>query len=89
MNESEKGAYTGEVSPSMIKSIGVSRVIIGHSERRAYYNENDQVLKKKINNALKNQIEIIFCFGEQKHLRRGIYLPAFVCRRPACDKFFF
>ena len=42
MNESEKGAYTGEVSPSMIKSIGVSRVIIGHSERRAYYNENDQ-----------------------------------------------
>ena len=71
MNESEKGAYTGEVSPSMIKSIGVSRVIIGHSERRAYYNENDQVLKKKINNALKNQIEIIFCFGEQISDRRS------------------
>ncbi len=65
ISESEKGAYTGEISPSMLKSIGVSRVIIGHSERRAYYNETDQLLKKKINNALKNNLDLIFCFGEQ------------------------
>ena len=65
INGSEKGAYTGEVSPSMLKSIGVSRVIIGHSERREYYNETDDILKKKINNALKNNFNLIFCFGEQ------------------------
>ena len=65
INESEKGAYTGEVSPSMLKSIGISRVIIGHSERRDYYNETDDILKKKINNALNNNFNLIFCFGEQ------------------------
>ncbi len=65
ISESEKGAYTGEISPSMLKSIGVSRVIIGHSERRAFYNETDIILKKKVNNALENQLKIIFCFGEQ------------------------
>jgi len=65
INGSEKGAYTGEVSPSMLKSIGVSRVIIGHSERRDYYNETDDILKKKINNALNNNFNLIFCFGEQ------------------------
>jgi len=65
MNESEKGAYTGEISPSMLKSVGVNRVILGHSERKAHYNENDQILNKKIKNALKNKIGIIFCFGEE------------------------
>ena len=65
VNESEKGAFTGEVSSSMLKSIGVSRAIIGHSERRSYYNETDNILKKKIYNALKNELKIIFCFGEK------------------------
>ena len=65
VNESEKGAFTGEVSSSMLKSIGVSRSIIGHSERRLYYNETDNILKKKIYNALKNELKIIFCFGEK------------------------
>ena len=65
VNESEKGAFTGEVSSSMLKSIGVLRSIIGHSERRLYYNETDDILKKKIYNALKNELKIIFCFGEK------------------------
>ena len=65
VNESEKGAFTGEISPLMLKSIGVTRVIIGHSERREYYNETDTLLNKKVKNALKNNLKIIFCFGEQ------------------------
>ena len=71
VNEYEKGAFTGEVSPSMLKSIGVLRVIIGHSERRSLYNETDKVLKKKIYNALKNGLKIIFCFGEQINDRKN------------------
>ena len=65
VNESEKGAFTGEVSSSMLKSIGVLRSIIGHSERRLYYNETDNILKKKIYNAFKNELKIIICFGEK------------------------
>ena len=71
VNEYENGAFTGEVSPSMLKSIGVLRVIIGHSERRSLYNETDNVLKKKIYNALKNGLKIIFCFGEQINDRKN------------------
>ena len=71
VNEYEKGAFTGEVSPSMLKSIGVLRVIIGHSERRSLYNETDKVLKKKIYNALNNGLKIIFCFGEQINDRKN------------------
>ena len=59
------GAFTGEVSVKMLKSIGVNKVILGHSERRIYYNENDDSLKEKIKIALENNFEIIFCFGEQ------------------------
>ena len=71
VNEYENGAFTGEVSPLMLKSIGVLRVIIGHSERRSLYNETDNVLKKKIYNALKNGLKIIFCFGEQINDRKN------------------
>ena len=71
VNEYEKGPFTGEVSPSMLKSIGVLRVIIGHSERRSLYNETDNVLKKKIYNALNNGLKIIFCFGEQINDRKN------------------
>lgn len=48
MNAEEKGAYTGEVSGEMLKAIGVEYVIIGHSERRAYYNETDESVNKKL-----------------------------------------
>jgi len=60
----EKGAYTGEVSAEMLKSIGIEYVLIGHSERRAYFNETNETLKQKLEIALKNQLLPIFCCGE-------------------------
>ena len=59
------GPYTGEISPQMLKSIGISKVILGHSERRIYYNETENSLKQKIKAAIESNFEIIFCFGEQ------------------------
>lgn len=58
------GAYTGEVSAAMIKSVGAEYVIIGHSERRSYFNENNSVLAEKIKLALQNNLIPIFCCGE-------------------------
>ncbi|MBN2349830.1 MAG: triose-phosphate isomerase [Bacteroidales bacterium] len=58
------GAYTGEVSAEMIKSTGATHVIIGHSERRAYYNEDNKTLNKKVKLALENELTPIFCCGE-------------------------
>ncbi len=58
------GAYTGEISPAILKSIGIKTVIIGHSERRQYFGETDDVLRKKIHKALENDLRIIFCVGE-------------------------
>ena len=65
MHFAESGAYTGEISASMLKSVGVKTVILGHSERRAYFNETDELLAKKVDAALKNNMRIIFCFGEE------------------------
>ncbi len=65
MHQDESGAFTGEVSASMLQSIGVKTVILGHSERRAYYNETDEILAKKVTTALQNKLQIIFCFGEE------------------------
>lgn len=67
----ESGAYTGEVSASMLKSIGIKTVILGHSERRAYFNENDELLTKKVDTALKNELRVIFCFGEELKDRKS------------------
>lgn len=58
------GAYTGEVSAEMVKSTGANYVILGHSERRAYYNETPEILKEKVNLALANNLDVIFCIGE-------------------------
>jgi triosephosphate isomerase len=60
----EKGAYTGEVSAEMIASTGASYVILGHSERRQYYGETNQIIKTKIELALANGLTPIYCFGE-------------------------
>lgn len=60
----EKGAFTGEVSPVMLKDVGCYYVIVGHSERRQYFGENDEVLNKKVKASLKNGLEVIFCIGE-------------------------
>lgn len=65
MHAAQSGAYTGEVSANMLKSIAVKTVILGHSERRAYFGETDDVLKEKVNSALEQNMRIIFCFGEE------------------------
>lgn len=65
MHFADNGAYTGEISASMLKSVGVKTVILGHSERRAYFNETDELLAKKVDAALKNDMRVIFCFGEE------------------------
>ena len=63
------GAYTGEVSAAMLQSAGVQYVIIGHSERREYFKEDDAVLVKKIEQALNNNLQVIFCCGEPLEIR--------------------
>ncbi|MFV9550396.1 triose-phosphate isomerase [Algibacter sp. PT7-4] len=65
MHFAESGAYTGEISASMLKSIGVETVILGHSERREYFNETDELLAKKVDAALTKGMRVIFCFGEE------------------------
>ncbi len=58
------GAYTGEVSPLQAKSMGINYVILGHSERRSYFNENDIDINNKMKEALKNNLKVILCIGE-------------------------
>lgn len=70
MHQSEVGAFTGEVSAKMLKSLGVSTVILGHSERRSYFNENNAVLAEKLNTALENEMSVIFCVGEESKDRQ-------------------
>ena len=64
MHWEESGAYTGEISAPMLKSIGVEYVIIGHSERRQYFNETDESVNKKIKAAFKYELNPIVCVGE-------------------------
>jgi triosephosphate isomerase len=61
----DMGAYTGEIAAEMLKNIGVQYTIIGHSERRAYYNESHKTLTQKINKALATKLNPIFCVGEK------------------------
>lgn len=69
--DKESGAYTGEISPAMVKSTGANHVILGHSERRAYYGETFEILKEKVLLALKNELTPIFCIGELKEEREA------------------
>lgn len=69
--DKDKGAYTGEVSAAMIASTGAKYVILGHSERRAYYGETDQILTEKVKLALQNELTPIFCIGEVKEEREA------------------
>jgi len=59
-----KGDYTGEISPAMLKKIGVQYVLLGHFERRKYFNENTEIINKKVNCSLKNKLKIVLCIGE-------------------------
>ena len=65
MHQAESGAFTGEISAGMLTGIGVTSVILGHSERRPYSNETSELLKRKVDTALQNQLIVIFCFGEE------------------------
>ena len=71
MHFAENGAYTGEVSAAMLQSVGVQTVILGHSERRAYFNETDETLAKKTDAALNSGMRVIFCFGEELEDRKA------------------
>lgn len=64
MHWEEKGAYTGEISAQMLKCINVEYVIIGHSERRQYFNETDETVNKKVKAAINNELKPIICVGE-------------------------
>ena len=65
MHFANHGAYTGEISATMLKNVGVNTVILGHSERREFFSEDDNLLKQKIDKALDESMQIIFCFGEK------------------------
>jgi len=64
MHQAKSGAYTGEISAEMLTSLGLKTVILGHSERREYFGETDAILAEKVDAALANELEVIFCFGE-------------------------
>ena len=70
-HQAENGAYTGEVAANMIKSVGCDYVIVGHSERREYFNETNDVLAAKVNIALANQLKPIYCCGETLEQREA------------------
>ncbi len=67
----DSGAYTGEVSASMLKSMDIPYVLIGHSERRMYYHEDNQLLLEKIKTALRHGLKVIFCCGEPLDVRKS------------------
>ena len=71
MHFAESGAYTGEISPSMLETTGVSYVILGHSERREMFNETDEAINKKIFAALKHELTPIVCCGETLEQREA------------------
>lgn len=71
MHFADNGAYTGEISADMLLDIGINTVIIGHSERRAYFGETDEILAKKVIKALEKNLRVVFCFGEELEDRKS------------------
>ena len=65
VHQTESGAFTGEISADMLTGVGVNTVILGHSERRAIFKETDALIADKVNAALKHDMTVIFCFGEE------------------------
>ena len=70
-SENDNGAYTGEVSIAQVRSVGGTIGLIGHSERRAYYKEDNQLLKAKVDKAVSDNFEFIFCCGEPLSIREA------------------
>jgi triosephosphate isomerase len=85
MHESDTGAYTGEISAALLANIGVEYVIIGHSERRAYYNETDEAINKKIHQAFRYNLTPILCVGESLDIREANETDAFVKKQVVAD----
>ncbi len=81
MADHTSGAYTGEVSPLMLKDIGVNTVILGHSERRQYYGESDSVVNGKVLLALQNGMDVVLCVGETLSEREGGKLEEVLSRQ--------
>jgi len=77
----EQGAFTGEISASMLVAMGVSHVIIGHSERRQYFGETDDMVNKKLITALKHHLVPIVCIGEREEQRESGMTEEVVCRQ--------
>lgn len=71
MHFAENGAYTGEISAQMLESVGIKTIILGHSERREYFNETDESLAKKTDTALKHGMRVVFCIGEKLAERKA------------------
>ena len=71
MHFAESGAYTGEISADMLLNIGIDTAIIGHSERRAYFGETDEILAKKVVAAMSKNMRVMFCFGEELEDRKS------------------
>src|SRR3989344_7056047 len=71
MHFEEKGAFTGEISPSMLKELNCEYVILGHSERRQHFKEDDELINKKVKSALKNNLKPILCIGETLKQRKN------------------
>ena len=67
----DEGAYTGEISPTMLKNLGVEYIIIGHSERRKYLDETDEMINKKVSAALKTGLKVVLCVGEPSRATSG------------------
>ena len=75
------GAYTGETSIEMLQSIGVNHIIIGHSERREYFNESNEILAQKVDLCLANNVTPIFCCGESLSIREANEQDVFVAKQ--------
>ena len=78
MHFENEGAYTGEISASMLKNIGVTWVLIGHSERRQYFNETDESVNKKLKKALASELKPMVCVGESLEIREKGETDSFV-----------
>lgn len=78
LDEEERGEYTGQISAGMLKDLGTSYVIVGHSERRTKFKETDKIINKKIKTALANGLKVILCVGENLQTKTNKQASAFV-----------